>query len=360
MPERGTSRRRGRPAESRPVGAAPVDTAAAGRHSRPGRRLGRGSTAGPAPTYAPLTGLRPARHSGLARPLAARLAGGIPARAGPRRRSRAGHQPRPGAGSGRAVTLVGIAIVATLIAVLVSANTGSPVRSKSSASGGTGPAQSGAVARAEPDQRRARPARRVQSARWARADPAGLAGDRLPRVFAALARPVRRRAGPGGAGAVQEVRAFTGRRPAGVDPGAQRPRRATTGTPTSTSSVQQPGSGSGGAERTPTHRTRRRRRPSRCRDSRPRPPSSTTDSTTGISIGAFTTVGRYQVVVILSGLAGHVPTNATVVAAEAAKVMKRSASGCRHDRARRPPAAAAAPRRPFRVSRPRAATGTHA
>jgi hypothetical protein len=46
------------------------------------------------------------------------------------------------------------------------------------------------------------------------------------------------------------------------------------------------------------------------------------DTTTGISIGAFTTVGRYQVVVILGGLSGNVPTNATVVAAETAKVLR--------------------------------------
>jgi hypothetical protein len=46
------------------------------------------------------------------------------------------------------------------------------------------------------------------------------------------------------------------------------------------------------------------------------------DSADGISIGAFTTVGRYQVVVILRGLSQNVPTNATVVAAEAARVMK--------------------------------------
>jgi hypothetical protein len=43
---------------------------------------------------------------------------------------------------------------------------------------------------------------------------------------------------------------------------------------------------------------------------------------TGISIGAFTTVGRYQVVLILSGLSANVPTNASVVAAETAKVLK--------------------------------------
>jgi hypothetical protein len=46
------------------------------------------------------------------------------------------------------------------------------------------------------------------------------------------------------------------------------------------------------------------------------------NSTTGISIGAFTTVGRYQVVVILSGLSDNIPADAAVVAAEAAKVMK--------------------------------------
>jgi hypothetical protein len=46
------------------------------------------------------------------------------------------------------------------------------------------------------------------------------------------------------------------------------------------------------------------------------------NATTGISIGAFTTVGRYQVVVILSGLSDNIPADAAVVAAEAAKVMK--------------------------------------
>jgi hypothetical protein len=46
------------------------------------------------------------------------------------------------------------------------------------------------------------------------------------------------------------------------------------------------------------------------------------DATTGISVGAFTTVGRYQVVVILGGLTPNVPTKARVVAAEAARVMK--------------------------------------
>jgi hypothetical protein len=46
------------------------------------------------------------------------------------------------------------------------------------------------------------------------------------------------------------------------------------------------------------------------------------DSSTGIGIGAFTTVGRYQVVVILNGLSENVPTSASVVAAEAAKVMR--------------------------------------
>ena len=46
------------------------------------------------------------------------------------------------------------------------------------------------------------------------------------------------------------------------------------------------------------------------------------DASAGISIGAFTTVGRYQVVVILSGVSGNAPTNAAAVAAEAAKVMR--------------------------------------
>lgn len=46
------------------------------------------------------------------------------------------------------------------------------------------------------------------------------------------------------------------------------------------------------------------------------------DASTGISIGAFMTVGRYQVVVILSGVSGNAPTSAAAVAVEAAKVMK--------------------------------------
>ena len=56
------------------------------------------------------------------------------------------------------------------------------------------------------------------------------------------------------------------------------------------------------------------------------------DASTGISIGAFTTVGRYQVVVILSGLSENVPTDAAVVAAEAAKVMKAAAARRGDDR----------------------------
>jgi hypothetical protein len=42
----------------------------------------------------------------------------------------------------------------------------------------------------------------------------------------------------------------------------------------------------------------------------------------GYSIGAFASVGRYQVVLILGGLSPNVPTNSTVLAAEAARVMK--------------------------------------
>jgi hypothetical protein len=46
------------------------------------------------------------------------------------------------------------------------------------------------------------------------------------------------------------------------------------------------------------------------------------DATHGISVGAFTTVGRYQVVVILGGLDPNRPTDAKAVAAEAARVMR--------------------------------------
>jgi hypothetical protein len=46
------------------------------------------------------------------------------------------------------------------------------------------------------------------------------------------------------------------------------------------------------------------------------------DASNGISVGAFTTVGRYQVVVILRGLDPNRPTDAKAVAAEAARVMR--------------------------------------
>ena len=42
----------------------------------------------------------------------------------------------------------------------------------------------------------------------------------------------------------------------------------------------------------------------------------------GYSIGAFASVGRYQVVLILGGLSPNAPTNSSVLAAEAARVMK--------------------------------------
>ena len=42
----------------------------------------------------------------------------------------------------------------------------------------------------------------------------------------------------------------------------------------------------------------------------------------GYSIGAFTTVGRYQVVLILGGLSPNAPANPTVLAAEAARVLR--------------------------------------
>ena len=48
----------------------------------------------------------------------------------------------------------------------------------------------------------------------------------------------------------------------------------------------------------------------------------TRDPATGVSIGAFITSGRYQVVVIVGGLSPNVPTDVATVAAEAARVMK--------------------------------------
>ena len=44
--------------------------------------------------------------------------------------------------------------------------------------------------------------------------------------------------------------------------------------------------------------------------------------TSGYSIGAFASVGRYQVVLILGGLSPNAPADSTVLAAEAARVMK--------------------------------------
>jgi hypothetical protein len=46
------------------------------------------------------------------------------------------------------------------------------------------------------------------------------------------------------------------------------------------------------------------------------------DQGTGLSVGAFTTVGPYQVVVIVGGLSPNRPTNAQAVIAEAARVMR--------------------------------------
>ncbi len=48
----------------------------------------------------------------------------------------------------------------------------------------------------------------------------------------------------------------------------------------------------------------------------------TSGASRGVSIGAFITVGRYQVVVILGGLAPNAPTDVNRVAAETAKVMR--------------------------------------
>jgi hypothetical protein len=50
--------------------------------------------------------------------------------------------------------------------------------------------------------------------------------------------------------------------------------------------------------------------------------SNKPNSTSGLSIGAFATSGRYQVVVILSGLLQNDSTNQQVFAAEAARVLK--------------------------------------
>jgi hypothetical protein len=49
---------------------------------------------------------------------------------------------------------------------------------------------------------------------------------------------------------------------------------------------------------------------------------NTDDLATGLSVGAFASVGRYQVVVILSGLSPNTPTDPQTIAAEAARVMK--------------------------------------
>jgi hypothetical protein len=49
---------------------------------------------------------------------------------------------------------------------------------------------------------------------------------------------------------------------------------------------------------------------------------NTDDAANGLSVGAFATVGRYQVVVLLGGLSPNTPTDPTAIAAEAARVMK--------------------------------------
>jgi hypothetical protein len=46
------------------------------------------------------------------------------------------------------------------------------------------------------------------------------------------------------------------------------------------------------------------------------------DETDGVSVGAFTTIGRYQIVLFLGGLIPNVPTDSKAVAAETARVLK--------------------------------------
>ncbi len=265
--------------------------------------------AGPAPTY-------PAPPSGYAAPEppgwpAASSQGwpAAPQQGWPSSRSRRGLWT--------GVTLVAVAIVATLIAVLVSTNSGS---SKSSASGGTVQPIPPPTVAPTPAPSSTSPQNPLPSL-GAVTTPPGLAAIGYRAYALSTLDPSDIALGPG---ELTQFKTYGLSRAVGL-------RALTLGSPPSAIhswdadiNILRFSSPAAAAAELTYSNTENKKTASTI----PLPglPNATAfvnhDATDGISIGAFTTVGRYQVVVILSGLSQNVPTDASVVAAEAARVMK--------------------------------------
>lgn len=222
------------------------------------------------------------------------------------------------------LTLVSIAIVATLIAVLVSSTTSGSSSSKSSASGGTtlpGPAPSLAPSPAPSASSPSNPQSPLPPLGTVATPPGLLAIDyhayslsTLAPSDVALGQPELVQFKKYGLSRVVGLRALT-----------LGPTAASGDDYDADINILQFSNAAGAAAELNYSNTENKKKASTI--ALPGLPTATAfvnkgDSSTGISIGAFTTVGRYQVVVILSGFSPNVPTNAQVVAAEAAKVMR--------------------------------------
>jgi hypothetical protein len=224
------------------------------------------------------------------------------------------------------VTLVGVALVATLIAVLVSANTGSSGSSKSSASGGTvlpnplpslGPSPAPSPSSPQSPQTPQTP---LPSLGAVTTPPGLLAID----YHAYSLRSIDPSEIALGSAELTQFKNYGLSRVAGL-------RALTLGsTPASSddwdADINILRFKSPAAAVAELNYSNAQNKKSATTIPLPGLPNATAfvnhDGANGISIGAFTTVGRFQVVVILSGLSGNVPTDPKVVAAEAAKVMK--------------------------------------
>jgi hypothetical protein len=235
-------------------------------------------------------------------------------------------QSRPSSGSRRGlwtgITLVSIAIVATLIAVLVSSTT-SGSSSKSSASGGStlpNPPPSLAPSPAPSQSSPANPQNPLPSLGTAPTPPGLLAIDYHAYALDSLT-PSDVALGPA---ELVQFKKYGLSRVIGLQAVSLGPTAAVGDDWDADINILQFSSPAAAAAELNYSNTENKK------DSTTIPlpgfPAATAfvnhDASTGISIGAFTTVGRYQVVVILSGVSGNAPTNAAAVAAEAAKVMK--------------------------------------
>lgn len=221
------------------------------------------------------------------------------------------------------MTLVGIALVATLIAVLVSANTGSSGSSKSSASGGSvlpNPVPSLGPSPAPSSSSPQSPQSPLPSLGAVTTPPGLLAID----YHAYSLRSIDPSDIALGSAELEQFKKYGLSRVAGL-------RALTLGsTPASSddwdADINILRFSNPAAAVAELNYSNAQNKKSATTIPLPGLPNATAfvnhNGTTGISIGAFTTVGRFQVVVILSGLSGNVATDPKVVAAEAAKVMK--------------------------------------